>query len=142
MVNEEHEITIHKMIIHKVDHRNYDAPQLSDLESPVSDEVASFLQQHIAANREHRYARTAVFEEGAEGDDTLRDTCDALLKDLGSFVPNSRIIATRLSQRPTNEYRPVIWSFAHSARTERQTTWHWLYSKWTPRMDLSAKLKT
>ena len=142
-MNNSAQIAIHKMIIHKVDHRNYDAPQLSDLESPVSDEVASFLRQHIAANREHRFARTAVFEEGAEGDDTLRDTCDALLKDPQSFVLKfERSLRRAYFRRPTNEYRPVIWSFAHSARTERQTMWHWLYSKWTPRMDLSAKLKT
>ncbi len=37
-------IHIHRMIIYKVDHRNYDAPQLSALESPVTEEVASFLR--------------------------------------------------------------------------------------------------
>ncbi len=100
------EIAIHRMIIHKVDHWNYKAPQLSDLESPVSDEVSSFLQQHIAANREHRFARTAVFEKGALGDDKLRDTCDALLNDPQSFVAHSRQIATRLFQTANKRISP------------------------------------
>jgi hypothetical protein len=40
-------IHIHRPIVHKVDHKRYDQALISDLESPLSSEVRSFLRQHI-----------------------------------------------------------------------------------------------
>jgi hypothetical protein len=84
------------MIIHKVDHRNYDAPQLSDLESPITDEVGGFLRQHIASNREHKYARTGRFLPPEEEQVSLCTMCDSLLQRPGQFVPQSQEIARHL----------------------------------------------
>ena len=97
-MTEQSQIQIQHLIIHKVDHRNYDAPQFSDLESPISEEVASFLRQHISSNREHRYTRSASFlqVEGAEGKLCLSALCDSLLSEPTQFVPQSQAIARHL----------------------------------------------
>lgn len=105
MTNEP-EVRIHRMIIHKVDHRNYDVPQLSDLESPVTEEVGSFLRRHIVSNREHKYARTAVFLDPEPGTVCLRDLCDSLLTDPDQFVTQSRRMAKHLFDTIDNRVSP------------------------------------
>ena len=106
MINQS-KIHVHRMIIHKVDHRNYDAPQLSDLESPVTDEVGSFLRQHIVSNREHRHARTARFLPAKEGQVSLCAMCDCLLNHPDQFVPQSQEIAKHLFRTIHKDKR--IW---------------------------------
>lgn len=95
-MSDKSQIQIHRMIVHKVDHRNYDAPQLSDLESPVTDEVGSFLRQHIASNREHKYVRTGQFLPPEEGKVSVCTICDSLLQHPGQFVPQSQKVAEHL----------------------------------------------
>jgi hypothetical protein len=57
----DNQILIHKMIVHKTDHISYDEPQLSDMESPIPEEVNSFLRHHILFNREHKYTREQLY---------------------------------------------------------------------------------
>jgi hypothetical protein len=90
------QIVIQRMIVHKVDQHNYDAPQLSDLETPVNDEVASFLRRHIVTNREHRYARAAVFCPPPGDPPAFPALCDQLLAEPEQFVPLTQEIARRL----------------------------------------------
>jgi hypothetical protein len=115
---------IDKMIIHKVDHRSYDAPQLADLDSPVDDvEVLSFLRQHIVRNMMHKHARTAAFLPNEE-DVCLRDMCDRLLEDREQFVPQSQAIARHLFSTMDNRVSPgdlVLCTFAD--RGEDAPTW-------------------
>jgi hypothetical protein len=121
---DESQIHIHRMIIHKVDHRNYDTPQLSDLESPVTEEVASFLRQHIISNREHRYTRTAVFVPPKKGAVCLADLCDSLLTDPDEFVPQSREIAWHLFRTMDKRVSPgdlVVCTFSED--TEEAPPW-------------------
>ena len=99
------QLAIRKMIVHKVDHKNYDAPLLSDLESPITDEVGSFVRQHIASNREHKRARTAQFLEPSDDVETTCALCDDILANSGSFVQRSKEIATRLFQTMTGDRR-------------------------------------
>jgi len=99
------QLAIRKMIVHKVDHKNYDAPLLSDLESPITDEVGSFVRQHIASNREHKRARTAQFLEPSDDVETTCVLCDDILANPDSFVQRSKEIATRLFQTMTGDGR-------------------------------------
>jgi hypothetical protein len=64
----DNQIVIHKMIVHKTDHITYKEPQLSDMETPIPEEVSSFLIQHIIFNREHKYTRTAQFLDAPEAE--------------------------------------------------------------------------
>jgi nucleoid-associated protein YejK len=96
MMVKDNQITIHRMIVHKVDHNNYDQAQLSDVESPISDEVASFLRQHIISNREHKYSRSAVFQDEKVSGKSFKDICDTLLQHSQQFVDQSQVIAERL----------------------------------------------
>lgn len=95
-MNETEQVIIDKMIIHKVDHRNYDSPQLADLESPISEEVSSFLRQHIAGSLEHKFTRTAVFDNPVNTDFIFQDACDALLNNPEQFVSQSQSISNHL----------------------------------------------
>ncbi len=91
-------ITIHRMIVHKVDHINFDEPQLSDVESPTDDrDVQFFLKRHIANSKEHRYARSGIFI-GASNDESLivEETCNSLLSSPDEFVAHSKAIADHL----------------------------------------------
>lgn len=90
------QIAIHKMIVHKTDHIVYDEPQLSDMESPIPEEVSSFLRQHIIFNREHKYTRTAQFLDAPDAELILKDICDELLSNTDNFILQSKIIATHL----------------------------------------------
>ncbi|MBN1814371.1 MAG: nucleoid-associated protein [Anaerolineae bacterium] len=121
---EKSQIHIHRMIIHKVDHRNYDAPQLSDLESPVTEEVASFLRQHIVSNREHRYTRTALFLPPKKGGVCLADLCDRPLMTPDEFVPQSREVAWHLFRTMDKRVSPgdlVLCTFSED--TEKSPAW-------------------
>lgn len=89
-------IQLEKVIIHKVDHVNYDKVLLSDMESPISDEAGSFLRKHILNNYEHRFTRSAVFQEALQGKVCLRAMCETLAVDPEQFVSKSREIAQHL----------------------------------------------
>ncbi len=95
-MTESSQIHIHRMIIHKVDHLSYDAPQVSDVESPITDEVASFVRQQISSNREHKFARTATFHLSNGAQTSLQPVCDCLLGNTDQLVPQSQEIAKRL----------------------------------------------
>jgi len=88
-------ITIRKMIVHKVDHKHNRVPILSDLESPITEEVGSFIRQHIISAREHKRARKATFINAPNQISTL---CDAILTNNNAFVERSKDIANQLFQ--------------------------------------------
>ena len=118
-------IHIHKLIIHKVDHRNYDAPLLSDMESPVTDpEVLSFLRSHIVNNLVHKHTRTARFLPMEEDQTSFQAMCDRLLDDPDQFVPQTRRIAEHLFATVDKRVSPgdlVMCTFAD--RGEDAPTW-------------------
>ena len=89
-------ITLQKVIIHKVDHINYDRPLLSDLESPISEEVGGFLTRQIVNNFEHKYSRSAVFNNGIGDENSVQVLCDAMILDPMLFVSKSQQVAIRL----------------------------------------------
>lgn len=95
MINTE-QLRIDKMIIHKVDHWKYDSPQLADLESPVSEEIASFLRHHIADSFEHRFTRTAIFNNPQISDYDFQDACNSIANDPNEFISISRSISCHL----------------------------------------------
>lgn len=103
-MNDGKKVTIKQMIVHKVDHRHHDTAQLSDLKSPISREVASFLRQHILANREHRYSRSATFTNSADRVN-FKQACDKLLKNPKQFVQQSRVIAGLLFDKMKGDER-------------------------------------
>lgn len=98
-------IIVRRMIVHKVDHKNYDAPLLSDLESPFTGEVERFVTRHIASNRQHKRARTARFTEAPTRQGTACALCYQILADPGSFVGLSRRLATRLFNSMAGDMR-------------------------------------
>jgi hypothetical protein len=100
------QVRVLRMIVHKVDHRSYDKPQLSDLEPPITEEVGSFLRQHIVSNREHKYTRTAHFVSMDTGRTSLCTICNILLDHPGQFVPQSQEIARRLFQTMDKRVSP------------------------------------
>lgn len=116
---------IQKMIIHKVDHRNYDAPLLADLDSPVDDvEVLSFLRQHIFTNMMHKHARTASFTPVSDGRASFQAICDELLASEEAFIPRSRDLARHLFSTMDNRVSPgdlVMCTFAD--RSEDAPVW-------------------
>lgn len=89
-------LTLHQMIIHKVDHQKFDAPRLADVESPITPEAESFLLRQIRENREHKYTRTARFKAVDPNRVCLEKLCTALLQTKPAFVPQSRAIAEHL----------------------------------------------
>lgn len=98
-------IALRRVIVHKVDHKMYDEPLLSDLESPVTGEVASFLRQHIYSNRQHRHARAARFLESRGTPPSTCSMCYDILDDPGRFVELSRGVATRLFESMREDKR-------------------------------------
>jgi hypothetical protein len=126
-MNDGAKIAIRKMIVHKVDHKNYDAPLLSDLESPITDEVGSFLRQHIASNREHMRARTAQFLKPSDGVEATCTLCDDILTNPDSFVQRSQEIATSLFRTMSGDGRIspgdlVVCTFVDGDGND----WEWL----------------
>lgn len=98
-------VTVQRMIVHKVDHKNYDEPLLSDLESPITDDVGSFLRQHIVSNREHKRARVARFAEPSADVKAVRTFCDTVLADPSSFVQQTQRIAELLFRSMVGDNR-------------------------------------
>lgn len=89
-------IVLHELIIHKVDHKNYEAPVLADLPSTVSDEVSSFIRKHIDRNRGHKYTSTARYRDGVDNTDSVKGLGDDILNNDSQFVKNTRRIAELL----------------------------------------------
>ncbi|HET8670334.1 MAG TPA: nucleoid-associated protein, partial [Candidatus Saccharimonadales bacterium] len=99
------QITLHDLIIHKVDHINYAEPVLSDLKSEISEQVHIYLRQQIQLNRGHEFARNAVFTNGADDKPDFKELCDTLLQNSDQFIPQSRAIANHLFRSIDNDRR-------------------------------------
>jgi hypothetical protein len=128
MSNNQPEIHIGQMIVHQIDQIKYDRPLLSDLQSPLSPEVRSFLRQHINNNRIHRYTRSAVFENASDGQTSFKDVCVELLTISDQFVHKSQYIANHLfsvMQRNRN-ISPgdlVICTFSEDTDNDPSSSW-------------------
>lgn len=91
------EIVIHHLIVHKVDHKNYDQPVYADLETQVTEEVVSFIRQHIRKNRGHKNTSTAIFGPDPEDADyTVKILSDEVLVNNSLFISNTQRIAELL----------------------------------------------
>jgi hypothetical protein len=84
------------MIVHKVDHKKYDQPQLADFESPLTAEVESFLRGHITTNRQHKFSRSGRFVEHPVAAPSFQGMSEIMLADPTQFVAQSRQMASRL----------------------------------------------
>jgi len=100
-------IKLRRMIVHKVDHKKYDEPQFSDLDSPVDDDdVSIFFREHIVNGKDHLYARSGVFSDTAEkGKTDFQGICDQLLSSPQDFVPCSKQIAQHLFDTVKSDQR-------------------------------------
>lgn len=95
-MNSPGQITLHELVIHKIEHIYSSEPILSDLKSPISEEVDIYLRDHIFYSLEHEFARNGVFTNGADGKTSMKSLCDELLAPPGRFVQQSRKIAAHL----------------------------------------------
>ena len=98
-------LTLDQLIVHKIDHHNDDAPQLSDLPTPVDEAVTNFVRGHIIANREHKNARTASFVPPQDGKTSFQALADQLLDEPESFVTASQEMARHLFVAVQNDRR-------------------------------------
>lgn len=98
-------INIQKLIVHRVDHKGSDQPLLSELESPITNEVRDFLSEHISNNREHGLARNGIFQEAPDGEMDIKGVCDDLLTTPASFIERSQDIARHLFESVKNDQR-------------------------------------
>jgi nucleoid-associated protein YejK len=105
MINPE-QLTLHDLIIHKVDHLNFTKPRLSDLKSPISEAVDMYLRDQIVLNREHQFSRIGVFTATPPtGKPSMKQLCDDLLTSDGKFVSKSQEIANHLFASINNDQR-------------------------------------
>jgi nucleoid-associated protein YejK len=105
MIKPDH-LTLHDLIIHKVDHLNFTKPRLSDLKSPISEAVDMYLRDQIVLNREHEFARSGVFTTTPPADKPrMKQLCDDLLTSDGNFVAQSQEIAKHLFASINNDQR-------------------------------------
>jgi hypothetical protein len=91
VIKPEH-LTLHDLIIHKVDHLNFTKPfrfEITDIGSgrhlPARDQ--------IILNREHEFSRIGVFTTTPAGKPSMKQLCDALLTSDGKLVSRSQEIA-------------------------------------------------
>ena len=100
------QLTLHDLIIHKVDHLNFTKPRLSDLKSPISEAVDMYLRDQIVLNREHEFSRIGVFTATPPADKpSMKQLCDDLLTANGNFVAQSQEIAKHLFASINNDQR-------------------------------------
>jgi len=99
------QITLHDLIIHKVDHINFLKATLSDLKSPISEAVDIYVRDQIVLNREHEFSRSALFTLPPDDKPSMMQLCDDLLTSSGQFVPQSRKIANHLFASINNDKR-------------------------------------
>jgi hypothetical protein len=90
------EILIEKLIVHKIDHLKHSYAQLSDLETPIPDDVGKFLRKHIISNREHRFTNIAKFVNKGKSQAVFKNVFDELLGNRDQFVDKSKKIAGHL----------------------------------------------
>jgi hypothetical protein len=98
-------LTLDQLIVHKIDHHQDSAPQLSDLPTPVDEAVTKFVHGHIIANREHKNARTAKFAPPGDQARSFQALADRLLGEPDSFVDTSQEIARHLFATVQNDRR-------------------------------------
>lgn len=100
------QLTLHDLIIHKVDHFNFTKPRLSDLKSPISEAVDLYLRDQIVINREHEFSRIGIFTATPPADKpSMKQLCDDLLTSNGNFVSQSQEIAKHLFASINNDQR-------------------------------------
>ena len=122
------DIRIDRAILHIVDHETSAEPQLSDLDLLLTPPVRAFLTRHIAASREHKNSRTALFvDPPPEDEPSLREMCDAIFDDPDAFVNQSQRIATHLFHHLSGRTSPgdlVVCTFVEaSADPESGDRW-------------------
>lgn len=88
-------ISLKKIIVHKVDHRSDEEARLSDVETPLTSGVESFLISHIKGSKFHPKGRYATFSHSDEGQ-RISGLCQTALSDPHQFVSASKQIAQHL----------------------------------------------
>lgn len=99
------QITLHDLIIHKVDHINQTKPRLSELKSPISEAVDLYVREQIVLNREHEFSRDGLFRPPPKDKPDMKQLCDDLLASDARFVPQSQAIAEHLFASINNDGR-------------------------------------
>lgn len=99
------ELTLHDLIIHKIDHINFSKPTLSDLKSPISEAVDIYVRDQIVLNREHEFSRSGLFTTPPPDKPSMKQLCDDLLTSDVQFVPQSQEIANHLFASINNDKR-------------------------------------
>ena len=91
-------VFVRQVIAHVVDHQDADQAVLSDLETPLTESLALYLERHIVAGREHKHTRQARFQAAAGAKrPPMRDILHQVLKDPArELVPGSGKTAKRL----------------------------------------------
>lgn len=93
MIEQPQELTIARLIAHVLHERaGGRALTLSDMESPLSEDLATFFARHVRA----AMADVASHHARFEGDHPVRRVCAQMQQDPASFVPASRAIAEHL----------------------------------------------
>src|SRR5207248_5203060 len=89
-------ITIHRLIIHKVDHKNSMAPLCTDLLIQITDDVHNFFARQITESRDNKNARSGAFVAAVEGQPSVPDLCADLVGDIDTFIAQSKVLAAHL----------------------------------------------
>lgn len=118
------DIIIHRLIVHKVDHKTLNSPILADLETEITEEVAGFIRQHVEANMNHRNASTARFQSNNETE-RVQELADQILEDSTVFIDRSRRMAQLLFEVQKKKASPsagefVVCTFSYSHQSGEQ----------------------
>jgi len=89
-------LTIHHLIIHKVDHKNSMAPVFTDLPIHMTESVHAFFARQINDSRNNKYARSGAFLPTAQGEPSVPDVCADLVTDVDTFIEQSKVLTARL----------------------------------------------
>lgn len=84
------------MIVHKVNHKRFSTPLLSELETPLSSDVSAFLIRQIGEAKKHKNTRDGVFSPQTSNTVSLQQLCTDLIQQPNGFVVYSRAIAEHL----------------------------------------------
>jgi hypothetical protein len=122
-MTEERSIKIHRLIVHKVDRRTADEPQLSDLDAPMTEEVERFIRTHISGSLEHRHTRTAGFSDLDAGPASMSALSRALLSSDAQFIPKSREIAQRLFDTMDRRVSPGDLAICTFSMPDEEAIW-------------------
>ncbi|MBG0785377.1 MAG: nucleoid-associated protein [Anaerolineaceae bacterium] len=117
-------LVIDQCIVHKIYHKSNNQPQLSDLETQLSQRAENFIKNHISQNYEHKYTRSAIFSTVPDGRPCLKNMCEGLLIP-SSFIQSSRDIAIHLfecqkSDQKISEGDLVICTYTKGKKSEKK----------------------